>query len=229
MGLSIGIQYLNRTQNSNVAMNIDVMDSTHGGGQNIGALSYQYQNPGFLLSFSAWSPQLAAHFGWNIGQALRLEVLVAGGPLYAECRTVSERRTATTDQTGNRMDSLYALEMTGKATSASGEMGGRACLRLLSFLSVFAEGGFTFREVDEVSGTGSSRTTVSDSNGAQDPVTASWNGHWSLLLNDSTASWGRFRVYQPQNRVTTAKGTPFMKFGVNLSGFQLKAGLSFRL
>lgn len=229
LGLSIGVQYMNRSQNSNVAMSVDVLDSTGSNTNTISALNYQYQNSGFLLAVSAWAPQLAAHFGWDIGRLLRLEVLLAGGPLYVQCRTLSERRTTTTDQTGNRMDSLYALEMTGKATGASVEMGGRACLRLSGFLNVFAEGSFTFREVDEVTGAGSSRTTVSDSNGAQDLVTASWNGQWSLLLNDSTASWGRFRAYQPQNRVTTAKGTPFQKFAVNLSGFQLKAGLAFRL
>jgi hypothetical protein len=230
LGLSIGIQFLNRTKNSNVAMNVDVMDSTHGGGQNIGALSYQYQNPGFLLSFSAWSPQLAAHFGWNIGQALRLELLVAGGPLYAECRTVSERRTASTDQTGFRSETVYAVEMKGEAKGLSGELGGRAGLRLTSFLSFFVEGVFAFRAADEVQGTGWSRTVISDSNGSQAPVTASWNGRWTFIRQNVTADWGRFQENLLQNQIEIfGFGSNFQKFMIDLSGFQIKAGLSFRI
>ena len=230
LGLSVGVQFLNRTQSSNVAMNVDVLDASHSDGGTADSLSYQYQNPGFLLSFSAWSPQLAAHFGWNIGQALRFEILVAGGPLYARCRTVSERRTASTDRTGFRSETVYAVEMKGEAKGLSGELGGRAGLRLTSFLSFFVEGVFAFRAADGVQGAGWSRTVISDSNGSQESVTASWNGRWTFIRQNVTADWGRFQENLLQNQIEISGfGSNFQKFSIDLSGFQLKAGLAFRL
>lgn len=226
LGLSIGVQSLSGTQNSNVEMNVDVTNSASGNGE---SLSYQYQNPGFRLAVSAWSPQLAAHFGWDIGRILRLEILVAGGPLFIQCRTRSERRMISTDQAGFRTDSLYVIEMNGETKGLAGELGGRAGLRLTGFLNFFAEGGFAFRAADEVRGTGWSQTTISDSNGAQDPVTAEWSGEWSIQMHNSLANWGRFKANQPQNRIPPGPGFSSYKFMIDLSGFQIKAGLSFKI
>jgi len=230
LGLSFGVQYLSRTQASNVAMNVDVVDASRSGSGAGAALSFQYQNPAFLLAVSAWSPQLAAHFGWDIGRVLRLEVLIAGGPLYVECRTVSERRLASADPEGFRTETVTAVEMKGEAKGLCGELGGRAGLRLAKFLTLFAEAGFTFRSADEVKGPGSSRTAVSDSDGGDESVTASWSGKWGFFRQRITSDWGQFQEYQLQNQnVAIYFGSGFKKFTIDLSGFQLKAGLGFRI
>lgn len=227
--LSVGIQFLNRDQTSSVGMKVDVVDGNRDYIDYGGTVSYQYQNSGFLLSAKAWVPQLGAHFGWRVGPVLRFEILVAGGPMYVECRSLSERRTSVTDASGYQSGSLVRTDMTSKATGVSAEAGGRIYVKTAGFLDFFVEGSFAFRNATFISGPSSSMSVVIDSNAAQDPVLQSWSGEWSRLKTEITSSWGKFSQFQTQNRLLISRGVNAMKFGLDLSGFQLKAGIAIKL
>ena len=229
LGLSFGVQFLSINQPSNVGMKVDVVDGSRDYIDYGGTVSYQYQNSGFLLSAKAWVPQIAAHFGWQVGPVLRFEILVAGGPMYVECRSLSERRISVIDASGYESGSLVRTDMTSKATGISAEAGGRICVKTAGFLDFFVEGSFAFRNATFITGPGSSRSVVIDSNAAQDPVLQSWSGEWSRLRTEITSSWGKFSQFQTQNRIPITKGVNAMKFGLDLSGFQLKAGLAIKL
>ena len=233
LGLSFGIQFLSRTQHSNVGMKVDVVDERLGRDyvDYYGTVSYQYQNSGFALSASTWVPQLAAHFGWQYGSILRMEVFVAGGPLFAECRFVNERQMSVTDASGYESGSLVRTDMSGKATGISVELGARIMAKTAGFLDFFVEGSFAFRDATFLTGPGSSRSMAIDSNAQQDPVLKSWNGEWSISKQDISSSWGKLTTYQVLNQdVPEAFGSlgP-RKFTLNLSGFQLKAGIAVKL
>jgi hypothetical protein len=229
LGLSFGVQFLTRTQPSNVGMKVDVVDGSRDYVDYGGTVSYQYQNSGFLLGASAWVPQLAAHFGWQFGSVLRLEILVAGGPLFVECRSLSERRLSVTDASGYQSGSLVRTEMTGKATGVSVELGGRVSAKTASFLDFFIEGSFAFRDATFLTGPGSSRSVAIDSNAEQDLVLQNWNGEWGIVKTDITSTWGKFSKFRVQNQIVADKGTGVQKFGLDLSGFQLKAGVAVKL
>jgi hypothetical protein len=229
LALSLGVQFLSRNQPSSVGLKVDVVDGSRDYVDYGGTVSYQYQNSGFLLGASAWIPQLAAHFGWQLGSVLRLEILVAGGPLFAECRTVSERRMSVTDASGYQSGSLVRTEMTGKGTGISMELGGRFCAKTAGFLDFFVEGSFAFRDSTLLTGSGSSRSVVIDSNAQQDPVLQSWSGDWGMIQSSITSSWGKFTQPMPQDQIQSGRGTGVQKFDLNLSGFQLRAGVAVKL
>ncbi len=228
-GLSFGVQFLTCTQTSNVGMKVDVIDGSRDYVDYGGTVSYQYQNSGFLLGASAWVPQLAAHFGWQFGGVLRLEILVAGGPLFVECRSLSERRLSVTDASGYQSGSLVRTEMTGKGTGVSVELGGRISAKTAGFLDFFVEGSYAFRDATYLTGPGSSKSVVIDSNAEQDSVLQNWSGEWSSIQSQITSSWGKFLQYKVQNQILTDRGTNIQKFGLDLSGFQLKAGMAVKL
>jgi hypothetical protein len=229
LGLSFGVQFLTRTQPSNVGMKVDVVDGSRDYVDYGGTVTYQYQNSGFLLSASAWVPQLAAHFGWQLGGVLRLEILVAGGPLFVECRSLSERRLSVTDASGYQSGSLVRTEMTGKATGVSVELGGRICAKTAGFLDFFVEGSYAFRDATYLTGPSSSRSVVIDSNAEQDPVLQGWSGEWGAVKTDITSAWGKYSGFRVQNQFVSGMGVGVQKFDLNLSGFQLKAGVAVKL
>jgi len=228
-GLSVGVQFLSRDQTSSVGMKVDVVDGSRDYVDYGGTVSYRYQNSGFLLGAKAWVPQLGAHFGWKVGPVLRFEILVAGGPMYVECRSLSERRISVTDASGYQSGSLVRTDMTSKATGVSVEAGGRIYVKTAGFLDFFVEGSFAFREVSYLTGPGSSRSVAIDSNAEQDPVQQSWSGEWSSIKTEITSSWGKFLQYKVQNQIPINKGMSIHNFGLNLSGFQLKAGIAIKL
>jgi hypothetical protein len=237
-GLSLGVQFMSRTQQSNVGMKVDIIDSSGDDIEYGRTGSYQYQNSGFLLGASAWTPQLAAHFGWPLAGILRLEILVAVGPLFAECRSQSERRLSFTDASGYQSGSLAQSAMTGKGTGISADLGGRICAKMAGFLDVFVEGSYASRNVTSLTGPSSSRSVVIDSNAEQSPILQSWSGEWNSFLTEITSSWGIFSKYRVQNLLVPGLRSDinpnvivprFEKVGLDLSGFQLKAGVAIRL
>ncbi len=227
LGLSVGVQFLDRQQHSNVGMTVAIQDSDPAYIKANGYQGYAYQNSGFLLGVSAWVPEVAAHFCWDVGRVLRFEALIGGGPMFISCHSVSTRLTSATDASGAVTSNLTTLDMRGKATGFSGELGGRIYARTGGFLDFFAELSYCFREGAELSGPSSSQSISTDANGSQTTVTSSWSGGWNSLRTDVTSAWGTSSVTAPQNRYSTGNG--FQKFALDLSGFQLKAGLTIHL
>ena len=226
LGLSAGIQFLKKSQSSNVGLNVTVQDSDPA---YAGPLAYGYQNSGFLLSVSSWVPEVAAHFCWQYGPIFRVEALIGGGPMFISCHSISQRLTSVTSASGAVTSNLTTVDMSGQASGFSGELGARVCARTGGFLDLFAEGTYSFREGAELSGPGSSRSTDSDASGAATTATASWSGIWNSRLTTITNDWGKYSVIAPQNQIPTSSGSGIIKYVLNLSGFQLKAGLTIHL
>ena len=229
LGLSLGVQFLHKDQRSNVGMNVGIQDSDPAYAAANGPQGYAYQNSGFLLTVSSWVPEIAAHFCWQYGPIFRFEALIGGGPMFISSRAVSQRFTSFTDATGAVGSNLTITDMSGKTTGFSGELAGRIYARTGGFLDFFAELGYSFREGSELSGPGSSQSIDTDAGGAKVPVTASWTGTWTSRRTDVTNAWGKYTVVAPQNQIPSGSGTGFMKYVLNLSGFQLKAGLTIHL
>jgi len=227
LGLSFGVQFVDRQQRSNVGVTVAIQDSDPAYAAAKGPEGYAYQNSGFLLGVSAWVPEVAAHFGWEVGRVLRFEALIGGGPMFISCHSVNTRLTSTTDASGAVSSNLTTIDMSCKATGFSGELGGRIYAKTGGFLDFFAELSYSFREGAELSGPTSSQSIASDATGSTTSVTSSWAGTWNSLRTDVTSAWGKYSVIVPQNLYKT--GTGFQKFILDLSGFQLKAGLTIHL
>jgi hypothetical protein len=221
LSLSLGVQNLQGKQDSRVQMNVAVLKdgSTY--------LTDSYENLGFGLSVSAFLPQLGAHFGWDLFRIFRTEIFIVFGPMFVECRAVSDRQTTMTDSDGYCSDLVETVEMKGRKTSLTGELGGTLRVRMASFLELFADGSYIFRECSELFGPGSSQTIRTESNSGESSDSSTWEGIWRLAYYDKRTSWGRFAGSVASNTVEWNYG--FKRFILNLSGFQLKAGIAIRL
>lgn len=221
LSLSIGLQYFSGRQDSRVGMNVTVLDAESN------SLTDRYENNGFGLSAKAWIPQFGAHFGWDLFRIFRPEVFIVFGPLFVECRAVSDRHTTTIEPSGYRSDLVETEEMKGKKSGLSGELGGALRLHAAKFLEFFVEGSYIFRTVDEISGPGSSQTISSNSNSDETSTSSTWENIWRLFRFTTQKSWGSFTGETATNAY--GRGPTMKKFGLDLSGFQLKAGLAIRL
>ncbi len=220
LSISLGAQYLKGRQDSNVGMDISVTGGS-------GALTDQYENLEFGLSLSAWLPQLGAHFGWDLGPVFRPEIFILFGPMIVECRSFNTRQTARTDWDGYRLELSETVEMKGRKTTLSGELGGALRLHIAKFLDLFTEGSYIFRVADELKGPGWSQTVRKDSNLGESSFSSNWEGTWRLASYNTVTSWGQFRGSMPNNAYDW--GPSYKRFSLDLSGIQLKAGLSIRL
>jgi hypothetical protein len=221
LSLSFGAQYLKGKQDSRVGMNVAVRD-----GETV-LLTDQYENTGFGLSVTALTPQLGAHFGWNLGPVFRPGLFILFGPMFVECRGVNSRHMTKIGPAGYASDIVETYEMEGRTTSLSGELGGSLHIRLAKFLELCAEGSYIFRLTDELFGPGSSRTVIKDSISGESSTSSNWEGQWNLAPYDTRTSWGRFAGTVANNAYEWSWG--FKRFSLDLSGFQLKAGLAIRL
>jgi hypothetical protein len=221
LSLSIGLQYFSGRQDSRVGMNVTVLDAESN------SLTDRYENNGFGLSAKAWIPQFGAHFGWDIFGVFRPEVFIVFGPIFVECRAVSDRHTTTIDPTGYRSEIVQTDEMKGKKSGLSGELGGALRFHAAKYLEFFAEGSYIFRTVDEIDGPGSSQTVSSNSNSEETSTSSAWENIWRLFRFTTQKSWGSFTGETASNAYDIGPGSH--KFGLDLSGFQLKAGLAIRL
>jgi hypothetical protein len=223
--LTLGIQYLDGTQLSNVGMTFDVRDRRPDSSDYPNVRTIQYQNTGFTTQAKAWMPEFGAHFGWDISAVLRWEISIAFGPIFAQCRTFNQRHVMVTTADGYQSDSVYAQELKGSVTGLSGELGAGLFIRPLKYARLFIEGSYIFRELGELTGSGWSRASFSDSNSVYSSASANWTGTWFLQPADVTQSWGRFTSLYIQNQYTNPSGN--RRFNPDLSGFQLKMGVGF--
>jgi hypothetical protein len=223
--LTLGIQYLDGTQVSNVGMTFDIQDRRPDYIDYPNVRTIQYQNTGFTTEAKAWMPELGAQFGWDISAVFRWEISIAFGPIFTQCRTLSQRHTIVTTADGYRSDSLNATEMKGSVTGLSGEGGAGIFIRPLKYARLFIQGGYIFRELGEITGPSWNRTSVSDINGVHDATLTTWTRKWYVQTNNVNQSWGRFTPLSLQNRIDFENG--MRRFNTNLSGFQVKAGLGF--
>ena len=219
--LSIGIQRVKGDRSSTVGMVVAAPDGS-------GA---EYRLPSFQLSATGWIPELQARFGWNLPSALRLELFMGGGPLFAECRSVFERHDIIVDTQGRRYETTTTMDMTGRKIGLCGELGARLRIRPMKFFSLFAEGGFAFRQASGLKGPGTLRTVIQNP-GAEPIVTSEkWDDRlWYLLDYGFYRSWGRLSGSKASNYFVDSIYYPGTgSFYLDLSGFQLKAGIAIGL
>jgi len=176
----------------------------------------------YHLSVKGYWPSLGIQWGRRLGRASRLEGYAAAGPLLA---SVSYRSawTYAWDMVGNN----YAWpvfrdsgerEEEGSGTGAGLECGARIAWELGPSLSLFLAGGYSWQRVSSLSGSGREIR-----NGAEE----SWSGKWLLRSETLATPWETLAVRYPTCR--PQGGADDAPFRLDLSGWQLRGGISWRL
>ena len=178
----------------------------------------------YSLSAKAYAPVLGIHIAKKIKNALILEGFLSGGPLFVECRYLSdwsyEWWISGTDYNWLMFTSAGVLEEKGAGTGIALDLGGKVGYPLSEGLEVFLEGSYSYQVAKNVSGEG---------RGVWVESSEAWDGQWGIKQEKIISPWGELEVELPTNYwPENSKSGKSRDFELDLSGFQLRLGFSFR-
>ncbi len=218
IAVSLGIKYLTSKHESYIELQYTRTDfSNEQYRENLVYSPYSF-------STRAYVPLLGIHIMKKIKNALTLEGYLAGGPMFVECRYLSDWNYEWWIQGTNynwlTFQSSGMLEEKGSGTGIVLDVGGRLAYPLFKGLGIFLEGGYAYQVAKNISG---------DGREVRDDSTETWNGRWGIKREKMTAPWGELELDLPTNYwPNDADGGRIRDFELDLSGFQLRLGLSFR-
>jgi hypothetical protein len=112
------------------------------------------------------------------------------------------------------------LEEKGSGTGISLDLGGRLNYPIISSFEIFLEASYAYQVVKSVSGPG--REEI-------DGRTATWDGRWGIKGETVSAPWSEIETESPTGYwPNNSEDDRIRDFELDLSGFQLRLGLSFR-
>lgn len=178
-------------------------------------------NPYRLRVQSYW-PNIGIHFRRPIGRHFRAGAHAAAGPLFADVSYGSAWTYAWDMRGSNYIWPVFrdAGERHEKG-SGSGfglELAGRLERALGSRLAVFLEGGYAWMKVNAISGSGQETRAE---------LVETWSGKWVIRGETIVTPWETLAIKFPTSRPQT--GADDGPFRLDLSGWQLRAGVSWRL
>ncbi|MDD8025755.1 MAG: hypothetical protein PHI34_04525 [Acidobacteriota bacterium] len=217
--LSLGVQYIRGVKSSDVDLDVMIDDAS------AGASTAQYRNDGLTVSVKSWMPYLSANFGWDLFKFLRTEIFVMGGPIIGDLRAWDQRFESVVTEEGTVSSGSRTMEITGHSTSVAVEIGGQVRIKLLPFVEIFGQAGYAFRQLNQIQGLQSIQT-LSELPTASESL-YSLSGTWGVNWERPSSAWGSSSL--PLLTTNFANGTRTTVANVDLSGFQVTAGLSIRL
>ncbi len=218
IAVSLGFKYLTSTHESDIELQYTRTDFDN----------EQYREnllySPYLLSTRAYIPLLGIHMMKKIKNALTMEGYLAGGPMYVECRFLSDWNYEWWIQGTNynwlTFQSSGMLEEKGSGTGIAMDVGGRVGYPLFKGLGIFLEGGYAYQVAKNISGDGIE---------VRDDSTETWSGRWGIRRENISAPWGDLVLDLPNNYwPTNSDSKKLREFELDLSGFQLRLGLSLR-
>jgi hypothetical protein len=218
IALSIGFQYISSQQSSD----LDFQYFRH-------ELSGERYNESityapYSLSAKAYIPTLGFHIRKRLKNVLVLEGFLTGGPMFARCSYFTEWRYEWETEGPNYRYITYsntgALEEKGSGTGISLDFGGRISYPIIKSFAIFLEASYAYQVVKSISGPGQEE---------RDGRSVSWDGTWGIKSEIVAAAWGELETEFPTNYwPENSEENKVKDFELDLSGFQLRLGLSFR-
>ena len=226
LSVSLGFKYLSDKQDSRVTYEYDVRLTNPDAVQFYDEFTLLQENSPYSISAKAFIPMVGIHYRLGKFRFLNLEAYLAAGPMFARCEFMRRRYASSLDSYEYQTELDSSLEMTGKGTGLALEAGFQASLKLVKRVYLLVEGGYACQMTWSITGPGSSETTTRDSNMAGYTDSASWDGPWTMVEGYLANEWGRFSYSYPTSQPRTGNAQDFR---LDLSGAQVRLGLSFRL
>jgi hypothetical protein len=216
LSLSLGLRFLQGGGERQLAF--EYVRELGAGDRDVELLAY---SP-YRLEARGWWPSLGVHLRRRLGRRLHAEGYALAGPLFAGV----EYRSAWTyawDMRGTNYSWPVFRDAGERQEEGSGaglgvELGARIELPLGRRLAVFAVGGHCWQRLRSLSGTGHETRA-----GAVD----SWSGKWVSRSETFASPWAAVAFSYPSCRPGNNAGDG--PFRLDLSGWQLRLGLSWRL
>ncbi len=218
IALSIGFKYISSQQSSD--LNFQYFRRELSGEWYNESITYAP----YSLSAKAYIPTLGFHIQKRLINELVLEGFLTGGPMFAQCRYFSEWRyeweTEGPDYRYITYSNTGALEENGSGTGIALDLGGRISYPIIKSFAIFLEASYAYQVVKSVSGAGREE---------RDGRSATWDGRWGIKSETVAAAWGALETEFPTNYwPNSSEEDKVRDFKLDLSGFQLRLGLSFR-
>ena len=226
LSVSLAFKYLSEKQDSRVTYEYDVRLVAPDAVQFYDEFALLQENSPYSVSVKAYVPMVGVHYRLGNVRFLNLEAYLAAGPLFARCEFMRRRYASSLDSYDYRTEVDSSLEMAGKGTGLALEAGLQVSLKLVRNLYLLVEGGYAYQMVWKITGPESSETTTRDSNMAGYTDSASWDGPWTMVEGYLANEWGRFPFAYPTSQPRSGNAPDFR---LDLSGAQIRIGLSFRL
>jgi hypothetical protein len=226
LSVSLGFKYLSNRRDSRVSYQYDVRQVDPDGVQFYDEFSLFQENDPYSISVEAYVPMVGVHYRFGKVRFLNLEAFLAAGPMFARCEFMRRRYASSLDSYDYQTEQDSSLEMKGKGTGLALEAGLQINVRMLKNIYLLMEGGYAYQLAWRVSGPGSAEITARDSNMAGYTDSAAWDGPWTMVEGNLENEWGRFPYSYPTNQ---PRGANTPDFRLDLSGAQIRLGLSFRL
>ncbi len=224
--VSLSFKYLSSSRDSRVAYQYDVRQVSPDAVQFYDEFSLFQENNPYSISAKAYIPLVGVHYRVGKIRFLNLEAFLAAGPMFASCEFMRRRYANSLDSYEYLTEQDSSLEMKGTGTGLALEAGLQVNLKLIKNVYLLVEGGYAYQMAWNIKGPGSAETTTRDSNSAGFTDSAAWDGRWTMVDGYLENEWGRFPYSYPTGQPGTGD-TP--DFRLNLSGAQIRLGLSFRL
>lgn len=214
IAISLGLKYLSRRQVSHINNQFQLQ-------YNFGEYREKSGFSPYTLSAKALTPMLGIHFSKHISDFISLEGYLMGGPLWAECSYGFERHRERFSLNSNLsfLSPDWKVEEKGTGTGFALEGGVRINKHIWKNIHLFIEGGYAYQVVKKLSGPG---------NQTYGRVISSWEGDWGIKEFNITRDWGNLDYPFPSNYWETAGEVKLRDFKLDLSGFQLRMGFSYR-
>jgi hypothetical protein len=226
LSVSLGFKYLSDKQDSQVAYEYDVRLVAPDAVQFYDEFTVFQENDPYSISVRAYVPMVGLHYRLGKIRFLNLEAYLAAGPLFARCEFRRHRYASSLDSYDFQTEVDSSLEMTGKGTGLALEAGLQVNVKLVKNVYLLVEGGYAYQMAWSITGPGSSETTTRDSNMAGYTDSASWDGPWTMVEGSLANEWGQYPYAYPTSQPRTGDA---QEFRLDLSGAQVRLGLSFRL
>jgi hypothetical protein len=226
VSISLGFKYLSKKENSNLTHLYDVRILNPDGLRFYDEFSVESVNDPYSISMSAYTPQLGIHYKIKEMKFMDLEIFFTAGPLFAEYGFAQQRHYREIDSYGFWSERNSTYEIDGRGRGIALETGLQMHIKVMDRVNFFLEGGFAYQKAGSRSGSGFSIEEISDLNAEGYTETNEWEGPWGVIWGSYDREWGT-KTYQFPTNEYGASGLP--EFALNLSGFQIRMGVSFRL
>lgn len=218
IAFSAGFKYLSRNHSNDLDYQYVITENN--GSQYIDNKKF---SP-YSLSVRGHAEMAGIHFEKKIMDSIGIEAYFMGGPLFVECVYMAdwlyELWYRDDVYTLLMYDNDSMLEESGTGTGFVLDFGGRINIALKHNLGLFFEGGYAYQVAKKISGSG--RET-------RDNSTTSWQGEWGIIEENIQTPWGNLELQLPTNYWKGwSKDLKIRDFKLDLSGFQMRIGVSYK-
>ncbi|MEN8153279.1 MAG: hypothetical protein ABFR75_04595 [Acidobacteriota bacterium] len=218
--ISLGFKYFNKKQTSLVESDYS-FNSYYNGEYSQNDIS----DPLYIYS-EGFTPMAGAHYIILKNSMFEAEGFLNVGIMFASCGMTYDNYSKSTYDSGYIREYETILQYTGEGSGFAAEAGLRTNIKLSGSLGIFAEGGYSFQKVSNITGDGSYKYAEKDSNSDGYSEGWSWTGKWKVSEYRADREWGswNYSYYFPGNENENARD-----FILDLSGFFLRIGISLKL